>query len=570
MPYEYPDYRQFFNGNRGSRTPESVRNEAFQPKSPSQSGSYNEMGNAAQGWRDMLFGGYQQPGLHFPKQGQAPAGMSPLTGNGTIYGGGRTPELESGGGSPFGNPYQQMPKGKQPPYYSYPKGEGPVGNPYDWRNPMQPQPKPGGRNPNDVGGPMGNPGTPTQGGQGAAGQQVNWMPLQAGVSDPNANGMSPLTGSGTVFGGGRTPELERGGKQGGNPYAQNPSGLGGLQKPPGGMSPLTGNGTVFGGGRTPELERGQPVNRPEAPEPNWQALADRYSQNAGYGYLKTHPELIQKYQTWAYDPAASNEERQRRQATHITKWLSDNGYHQFYTQQAQRDKMAGRGYKYDLAGNLVPINPPQGGGAPGGGGATPPPDTPPPTPGDGTGMQSDYLSYLENMLRQSNDRKRTEGERALRSAMAYGNYSDSGASLDAMGDFYAANTAAEQGTLANMLFQASEGNQERILKKLLGEMGLEGTKYSADAGVTSAGIGANASMYGADQQLRGLMEQLGVQQQGNLLDYNLGIYGINNQAYGMDLQNQQFLMNLLANQGAQGLEALLGLFGGYPNPIIVS
>jgi hypothetical protein len=172
--------------------------------------------------------------------------------------------------------------------------------------------------------------------------------------------------------------------------------------------------------------------------------------------------------------------------------------------------------------------------------------------------QNDYLSKLEAMLRDKFAYEREEGLRSIRSAMYANGFNDSGAGLDMMGDFMKANVAAQQGSLADMLFQSSESEQERRLKEILGRM-------SADATTGAASIGANASMYGADAQLQAALAGIAQQQQNSMLDYNLGLYGIGADVYGMGLNNQLGWGNIMAGLGGDQMNALLGLLGQSPN-----
>jgi hypothetical protein len=172
--------------------------------------------------------------------------------------------------------------------------------------------------------------------------------------------------------------------------------------------------------------------------------------------------------------------------------------------------------------------------------------------------QNDYLSKLEGMLRDKFAYEREEGLRSIRSAMYANGFNDSGAGLDMMGDYMKANVAAQQGSLADMLFQSSESEQERRLKEILGRM-------QADAQTSSASIGANASMYGADAQLQAALAGIAQQQQNSMLDYNLGLYGIGADVYGMGLNNQLGWGNIMAGLGGDQMNALLGLLGQSPN-----
>jgi hypothetical protein len=94
-------------------------------------------------------------------------------------------------------------------------------------------------------------------------------------------------------------------------------------------------------------------------------------------------------------------------------------------------------------------------------------------------------------------------------------------------------------------------------RRYLGDLGLLGTKYSADAASSAAlgaaQIGADASRYNAG------------------LDYDLGVYGWDTQRYGMDQGQQRWLAEMLAKYGPEAVFGqLFGNGGSTPGPVLVS
>lgn len=282
---------------------------------------------------------------------------------------------------------------------------------------------------------------------------------------------------------------------------------------------------------------------------NYDKVADWYSTHSPtLQWTKGRGDLAKMYHAWVYDPQANDSAR--RSQISFEDFLRSRGMTNFnrgntnaasssrdlqdrLTSIANREAGAGGGAG-DGAG---------GGGQQGGGGSNP---------------QNDHLTYIEKLIRDAYSRKLDDNMRQMRASAAMTGMQDSGAYLSAMGDVTGRNAAEEQGALSQILFTADQNERDRLLKKLLGEMGLEGTKYSADAQ-------SNAAMAAAQLGLEGVLAGVAQRDRGDLLDYNLGLEGISRDIYGIDQRSMLEWARLLQDLGPEGfLASILGREpGGY-------
>ena len=136
-----------------------------------------------------------------------------------------------------------------------------------------------------------------------------------------------------------------------------------------------------------------------------------------------------------------------------------------------------------------------GGGGPAPRGTRPPGGTPPASPP--AGPVAPGGNSMEDLIRSLRDQGQTGRDAALRQfrhEAGMSGLNDQGAYNPALADLINKSIMNENSSIYEIINAKDEGERNRALQKYLGEIG-------AQSNVDAAGIGANASMYGADRGL---------------------------------------------------------------------
>jgi hypothetical protein len=355
---------------------------------------------------------------------------------------------------------------------------------------------------------------------------------------------------------------------------QSPQGPGAMQSPflPGQPMPQGPgqNQSPYGGGQGGPSQNQQPERPVDMGDDmivkfgsgGYDGKAAEYARNPGYEWV-TGP-AVEAYQLAMRQQGLFNSPN----APHITEWFKQNGYGAGSPLGPSSGGGGGGGNVVGGGGssggrtNRVsnPYGP--GGGGQGGGGSFSggtSPVAPGGTPGfDPNAMGDKYLDFLKDKFGTQHGLERDQAAKDLRAQMALGNLQNSGAGVQVMGDMLGDLSARQGQQVGDYMFQGSENAQNRLLdnekslrdqyiRKYLGDIGLEGAKYGADAGagatVSAAGIRADTDRY-----LGGL-------------GHERGMYGIDAQREGSYLNNQY-------NMGGLNLDYLRFLYGTAPDNAI--
>lgn len=208
------------------------------------------------------------------------------------------------------------------------------------------------------------------------------------------------------------------------------------------------------------------------------------------------------------------------------------------------------------------------------------------TQGAGLGQSDEYLKQLQDAIRKQHQQGMREGERGLRAGAALSGVSNSGAFLGGLSDFYGKSGVALGTALAEPMFTASESERERISRQLMAQIQAEAASAAAGMGAEASRYGADASlkasMYNADRDFWAQLSGQGVQRDLGMANVGLGYFGnqldydkaMGNLGLGYYQTDQDMIRAMLSQFGgadpAQGMAAILGSLPGYTPPVQVT
>jgi hypothetical protein len=418
---------------------------------------------------------------------------------------------------------------------------------------------------------------------------------------PNSEyAMQQQGGDGQQFHGGdpywrfSPPEDPMGGEEVQNPQLplppRNPDG--GIVPPP---PPTTGRG---GRGVRPGDPLPNPVtNQPAPPGPTdianetYDQTVARYAATPGYEWIKDKPWAIQEYRDEMARTGSKADfvDWAAARFTDVASPLAGRAGFNSYTHNAD-GSLVGWNANSPTWGNneftstkintavqdTTPGGPTRGadgrlstGGAPTGTSTTTATSSGSSTPGNAN--SPDMEKYMQALF----GRQSSELQRRLDAKGANAGVLQSGGHLQASADAQANLQAQQGGQLGDYLFQDAQSLREQELKKWLGNLQSQDSRYGADRGLdaaiqnaTASQMGAmasaNASKYNADLDYRLGTERLRYDDVFNQRGYDLGIFGINRDVYQTDQNNMRQYLQMLYGMSPSG--QMNGLPFGLPAP----
>jgi hypothetical protein len=192
------------------------------------------------------------------------------------------------------------------------------------------------------------------------------------------------------------------------------------------------------------------------------------------------------------------------------------------------------------------------------------------TPGGGNAP--DMEAYMAALFGRQSDQlqRRLDAKAANMGTLQSGGY------LASSADAQAALSAEQGGQLGGYLFQDVMSQRDNDLKRYLGQLDSETSKYGADAAAkaakygasasrSAARYGADASRYNADLDYRLGLDRLRYDDMFNQRNYDLGIFGINRDIYGMDEGNRLKYLQMLYGMSPDA--RMNGMPFGLPDPM---
>lgn len=149
-------------------------------------------------------------------------------------------------------------------------------------------------------------------------------------------------------------------------------------------------------------------------------------------------------------------------------------------------------------------------------------------------------------------------DRALQEALAkYQQQTQLGvAGMDLEGKKYGADsslTGQKYGVDANVGMSTSRNATDLQIAQIQAQAQAQAAASQAGAAMAASGASAAAQKYAADMAYKESMDRNTTTQQGNQLQYNLGVLGINRDIYGIDSNSQNSMYNLLYQMGPEQL-----------------